>query len=128
MDEFSFKKMRTWGQSKIMPYCYLCLVWIRRNRREVEFKIPLCNPSGGNLPRQSCTQNSVKHQWQSSSVKTANSLICWLLPRKCSTTDLWLDCKCGSDWRCCECGVRVDCQCMEFVAGGWESSRCWMKL
>ena len=30
---------------------YLCLVWIRRIRRQEEFKIPLCNPSGGNFPQ-----------------------------------------------------------------------------
>ena len=33
---------------------YLWLVWIRRIGRQEEFKIPLCNPSGGNLLRQSC--------------------------------------------------------------------------
>ena len=33
---------------------YLRLVWIRRIRRQEEFKIPMCNSSGGNLLRQSC--------------------------------------------------------------------------
>ena len=54
---------------------YLFLVWIRRNKREEDSKIPLCNPSGWNLLlRQSRPRNSVKHQRRSSSAKTANSL------------------------------------------------------
>ena len=62
---------------------YLCLVWIRRNRREEESKIPLCNPSGWNLLlRQSCTQNSVKRQRRSSSAETANSLDMLTVPSK----------------------------------------------
>ena len=52
VDEFSFKEMKTWGQFKFISYC-ICLVWIRRTRRQ-EFKIPLCNSSGGNLLRHSC--------------------------------------------------------------------------
>ena len=72
--------------------------------REEEFKIPLCNPSDGNvLLRQSCNQNFVKHQQHSSSAKTANSLNMLTVPTK--RLHLQLDCKCRSDWRCCECGV-----------------------
>ena len=60
----------------------LCLTWNRRNMREEEFKIPLCNPSDGNvLLRQSCNQNFVKHQ------QTPTALTCWLFPQKGSTSN-----------------------------------------
>ena len=82
VNEFSFKEMRTWGSVQDYILLYLCLVWTRRNRRE-ELNIPLCNPSGGNrLLRQNCTQNSVKHQRQSSSAKAANDLNMLTVPAK----------------------------------------------
>ena len=58
--------------------------------------------------RQSCTQNSVKHQQPSSSAKTANSLnmltfsIKKLHHRPLTRLQVWI-------WRCCECGVWLDC-------------------
>ena len=66
---------RKWkrGVSPKFHHIVLCLVWIKRTRRQGEFKILLCNPSGGNL-RHSCINNPVKHQWRSSPVKTANGL------------------------------------------------------
>ena len=58
-------------------------MWIRRNRSEEESKIPLCNPSVWNLLlRQSCTQNSIKHQRHSSSAKTTNILDMLTVPSK----------------------------------------------
>ena len=45
------------------------LVRIKRIRKQEELKIPLCNPSGENLLRQSC-----QHQRWSSSAKTTNGL------------------------------------------------------
>ena len=42
-----------------------------------------------------------------------------LFPQKSSTADLRPGSKCKSHWRRCECGVWVDCKCMEFVAAGW---------
>ena len=53
VDEFSLKEMRTWGQSKVFILLSLSLVRIKRTRRQGEFKIPLCNRSGGNILRQS---------------------------------------------------------------------------
>ena len=56
---------------------------IKRNRRDEKFKIPLCKPSGRNLVlRQSCTQNSLKHQRLNSSAKIANSLNIMTVPAK----------------------------------------------
>ena len=37
------------GSVQDFTFLYLCLVWIRRVRTQKEFKIPLCDPSGGNL-------------------------------------------------------------------------------
>ena len=58
-------------------------MWNSRNSRGKEFMISLCNPSGGYLPfRQSCNQNSAKHQLQSSSAKTANDRSMLTVPTK----------------------------------------------
>ena len=120
VDEFSFKEMRTWGIITL----YLCLVWIRGNRRKVEFKIPLCNTVAEifSLDRVALkilsNINDRVPLW-----KQPTALRCWLFPQKGSTTDLQLDCKCGSDWRCCECGMWVDCQYMEFIASTWCSTK-----
>ena len=103
---------------------YLCLVWIRGNRRKVEFKIPLCNTVAEifSLDRVALkilsNINDRVPLW-----KQPTALRCWLFPQKGSTTDLQLDCKCGSDWRCCECGMWVDCQYMEFIASTWCSTK-----
>ena len=100
VDEFSFKEMRTWGWSKITSYC----IWNRRNRR-VKFKMKK-NEMKWN--RQSCTQKSVKHQQLSSSLKTAYSLNMLTF----STKRLHHRPLNGLQvriWRCCECGVWVDC-------------------
>ena len=66
---------RKWkhGVSSKFHLIVLCLAWIKRTRRQGEFKILLCNPSGGNL-RHSCIYNLVKHQWRSSPVKIAYGL------------------------------------------------------
>ena len=50
---FTLQEMRTWGQSKISILLSLSSVWIKRIGRRGGFKILLCNPSGGNLLRQS---------------------------------------------------------------------------
>ena len=42
-----------------------------------------------------------------------------LFRKKSSTADVRLDFKCTFDWRCCKCGVALDCKCMEFVAADW---------
>ena len=71
---FTSRKWRR-GVNSRYHLIVLCLVWIKRIRRQGKFKIPLCNPSGGNLfLRQSRIQNPVKHQRRSSFVKTANGL------------------------------------------------------
>ena len=88
---------------------HLCLVWIRKIWRQEEFKIPLCNPSGGSLLRQSC---------QASTTELLYGLNALTVSEKGSTTDLWSDSKWGSDQGCCRCGVWVKCKCMEFVAAG----------
>ena len=71
VDEFPFKEMRMWGPSKI-----------RRNQEKQEGG-GVQDSSGRNLVlRQSCTQNSVKHQRLSSSAKIANSLNMLTVPAK----------------------------------------------
>ena len=85
---------REWrrGVSPRFHLIVLCLVWIKRIRRQREFKILLCNPSGGNLLlRQSHMYNPVKHQWWSSFAKTANVITPRLLPQKSPTTDVRQD-------------------------------------
>ena len=50
VDEFSLKEMRTWSQFEISPYCFF--VWCKLREilgRIKDFKIKLCNRSGGNL-------------------------------------------------------------------------------
>ena len=112
--------MRTWGQSKILYSC-IC-VWCesgklgrRRSSRfpcvtvvvetfssdRVTFRIPSNINDGAPLRKQSTT------------------LTCRLFLQKSSTTDLRPDSKCGSDWRCYECGELVNWKCMEFVAASW---------
>ena len=63
--------MKTSDQPKIFILLPLSLVWIKRIRRQWKFKISLYNSSDGNPCRQSITF-SIKHQWRSSSAKTAN--------------------------------------------------------
>ena len=56
---------RVWrrGVSPRFHLIVLCLVWIKRIRRQGEFKILLCNTNGGNLlHRQSLIWNPVKHK------------------------------------------------------------------
>ena len=47
LDEFSFKKMRTWGQSKIYSCCFYVWCKLKRINRQRESKIP--NTNGGKL-------------------------------------------------------------------------------
>ena len=66
MDEFSFNEMRTWDPFKIKSYCIRDWWQLRisiRIRRQMEFKIPLCNPSGGNLRWQSCQTSITELLW-----------------------------------------------------------------
>ena len=112
-------EMRMWGSSKIKSYC-ICLVWNREKRREKEFKIPLCNPSGRNLLlRQGCTHNSIKHQQQSSSAKTANNLNMLTVPTKrlhhrlSTGLQVWIWLKVLWVW-----GVS-GLSGIEFIAAGW---------
>ena len=53
MDEFSFKAVKTSGQSKTSSYCFVFGV-NQENEEQVELMTVLRNPSGGNLLRQSC--------------------------------------------------------------------------
>ena len=50
-----------------------------------------------------------------------------LFLQKSSTIALRPDSKCGSDWRCCECRVWVNCKCMEFVATGCYTKK-WLRF
>ena len=59
--------------------------------------------------------------------KQPTALTRWLLPQKSPYTDSQQDSKCGSNGRCCEYGVWVDCRCMEFVVAGW-CARKWVRL
>ena len=55
--------------------------------------------------------------------KQPSTLTRRLFPQKSSTMDPRPDSKCRSGWRHCECGVWVDCKCMEFVAAGWFTKK-----
>ena len=120
--------MRTWGQSKISCSC-IC-VWCesrelgrRRSSRflcitrvvesffsdRVTFRIPSNINDGAPLEKQS------------------TALTRRLFPQKSSSTDLQPDSKCGSDWRRCQCGVWVDCKCMEFEAESWCTKK-WLRF
>ena len=128
MDEFSFKKMMTKGQSKILYSCicvccesgelgrrrssrFLCVTPVVEtfSSDRVTFRIPSNINDGAPLRKQPTT------------------LTRRLFPQKKSPTDLRPDSKCGSDWRRCECGVWVDCKCMEFVAAGWRKKK-WLSF
>ena len=50
------------GSVRVYILLHLCLVLIRRIRRQEEFKIPLCNSGGGNLLRQSCQTSGTKQR------------------------------------------------------------------
>ena len=105
-----------------------CLVWIKRTRRQREFKILLCNPvvetffSGrvaSRIPSNICGRTPLKKQ--------PTTLTCWLLTQKSPTIDFRQDSKCGSNLRSCGCGVCLDCRCMELVVAGW-CARKWLRL
>ena len=113
------------GSVKDFIFLYLCLVWIRRIRTQEEFKILLCNPSGGNLLlRQRIPSNIIDGAplW-----KQPTALTCILFLQKSPTTDLLPDSKWESDWRRCECGVWVHCKCMELVAEGLCTKK-WLRF
>ena len=59
VDEFSFKEMRTWGQSKFTSYC-IC-VWCESGEFGARWgsRFPCCNSSRGNL-RQSCQTSTME--------------------------------------------------------------------
>ena len=90
-----------------------------------ELEIPLCNSSSGKLLRLffvliSCLVESHLNFCQISTMEILhkNSQLPQHIDYFCKkglTTDVWLDSKCASDWRCCKCGMQVDCKCMEFV-------------
>ena len=98
----------------------------------VAFRIP-SNISDGALLRKQPTALTCRLVPQKSPSDVAllrkqpTALTCRLLPQKSPSTDFRQDSKCGSDWRCCECGVWVDCRCMEFVAAGWFTRK-WLNL
>ena len=103
---------------------YLCLVWIRGNRRKLVPKIPLCNRVVEIFSLDRVALKFLSNINDRVPLrKQPTALRCWLFLQKGSTTDLQLDCKCGSDWRCCECGMWVDCQYIEFIASSWYSSK-----
>ena len=105
--------MRTWGQSKMSSSCIS--LWFEsgelRRRRSSRFpcvttvvetfssdRVTFRNPSNIN--------NGALLKKQPMTLRRR------LFPQKSSTEDFRPDSKCGSDWRCCECVVRVDCKCI----------------
>ena len=120
-DESSFKEMRTWGRSKITFYC-IC-VWCETAEiaggRSSWF--PCVTPVADIFPLDRVAiRIPLNISYRVPLRKQPMTVACWLFPQKGSTTDFRLDCKCRSDWRCCECGVWVDClSCMGFVTAGW---------
>ena len=129
VDELSFKGVTTWGKP-VQDFILLFCVWCKSRELgdrgssrfsfvtpvmetfssdRVVFRIP-SNISDGALLR-----------------KQPTALTHWLLPQKSPTTDFRQNSKYGSNRRWCECGVCVDCRCMEFVVAGW-CARKWLRL
>ena len=59
--------------------------------------------------------------------KQPSVLTRWPLLQKSPTTGVWQDYKCRSNRTCCQCGVWVDCRCIEFVVAGWCAKK-WLRL
>ena len=59
--------------------------------------------------------------------KQPTTLTCRLFPQKSSTTNFRRDSKHRSDWRCCECEVWVDGNCIEFVSTGCFTRK-WLRF
>ena len=120
---------RKWrrGVSPRLHLVVLCLVWIKRIIRQGTFKILLCNRIGEKLLRVLRVVFRIPSNISDGTLlqKQPTDLIRWLLPQKSPTTDFWQDSKCESDRRCCECGVLVDCRCMEFVVAGCVQESGW---
>ena len=105
---------------------HLSLVWIRRIGRQEEFKIPLCNFSGGNL-RQSC-QTSTKELLCINSQEPKHNDCFGKKNPPPQTSDQILNVDpTRSDLRRCKSGVWVQCKRLEFVAVGW-CRRKWLRL
>ena len=115
-DEFSFKEMRTWGHSKISYSC-VC-VWCESgelgcNRSSI---FPCVTPVVETFSSDKATFRIPSNINDGAPLrKQPTALTRRLFPQKNSTAGLRSDSKCGSDWRRCECGVWVDCQCMKFT-------------
>ena len=111
---------RKWGCGVSQSLLYLCLVSIRRIKIQEEFKVPLCNSSGGNLLRQSCQTSTTKLLYMNS--QRPKQVDCF--SEKNSTTDLPPDFKCRFNRKCC---VWVECKFIEFMAIGWCRTK-WLRL
>ena len=110
---------------------FLCLVQIKRIRRQGESRILSCIPSGGSFS--SDLLRAVISYWAESHLESFqtpameyswenNKWTCLTrgrFPQKSYTADVRLDSDCASDWRCSQCGMRVDCKCLKFVTAGW---------
>ena len=90
-------------------------MWIRRVRRQEELKIPLCNPSGGKLLRQSCQTSAMELLCENS--QRPKHVDCFRKKAPLQTSDWILNAE--SKW--------VECKCMEFVAAGL-CARKWLRL
>ena len=125
MDEFSFKEMKTWGQSKISTFC-ICESGELGRRRISIFP---CVTSGVETFSSGTVTFRIRSNINDEALlwKQSTALTRRLFPQNRSTTDQRPDSKCGSDWRHCEFGVRVDCKCMEFVAAGWCTKK-WLRF
>ena len=126
MDEFSFKKMRTWGQSKISYSC-IC-VWCKSGefRRRRSSRFPCVTPVVETSDRDTIRIPSNINDGAPLRIQPT-ALTHRLFPQNSSTTYLRPDSKCGSDWRRCECGVWVNCKCMKFVSAGWCTKK-WLRF
>ena len=127
VDEFPFEGVKAWGQSKISLFCvwcesrelggkgssrFFCVSQVVEtfSSDRVAFRIP-SNISDGALLRKQPTTLTCRLLPQKSPSdgallrKQPTALTCRLLPQKSPSTDFRQDSKCGSDWRCCKCGV-----------------------
>ena len=123
MDEFSFREMKTWGQSKISSYCVFCL-WCKS--RELGGRGSSRFPSVTPIVETSSGRNTFRILSNINDGaplrKQTTDLTRWLFSQESSTADLPLDSKCEFDQSYCKFGGWV-----ELVAAGWCTTK-WLRF
>ena len=128
MYKFPLKKIKTWSQSKISPYCFV--FGVNQEYLEVEgsqtFSCVTPVVETFSLHRVAFRAQSNINEGATLQ-KQPTALTRWLPRQKDPNTDLRPDSKYGSNWRCYEWGEWADCRCMEYVDASW-CTRKWLRL